>query len=47
MTKKPGRPKGEPKRAVRLLWPVYVADWIEKNRDWIIKKAKGDKKDER
>ena len=35
-----GRPKGEPKRQVRLLWPVKVADWIERNRDWIIEKAR-------
>lgn len=35
--KKMGRPFGEPKRQVRLRWPVKVAEWIERNRDKIVK----------
>lgn len=38
-----GRPLGEPKRQVRLTWSLEVADWIEKNRDWIVEKARGEK----
>lgn len=38
-----GRPHAEPKRQVRIRWPVGVADWIEKNRDWIVEKARGGK----
>ncbi len=42
--KKIGRPKIKaPTRQVYLRWPLPVAEWIEKHRKWIVKKAKGDK----
>ena len=37
-----GRPKAEPKREVRLRWTIKAANWIEKNREWIEKKARGE-----
>lgn len=45
--KKVGRPRGEPKRQVRMLWSLEAAsfleehrEWIEENRELLVKKAK-------
>lgn len=42
--KKMGRPKlNVPTRRVYLRWSLPAADWIEKRRNWIERKAKEDK----
>ena len=45
MTKKLGRPTLKtPTRKVNFRWTLVAADWIERKRNWIERKAKGEAK---